>query len=265
MSESPLKGLLNSLMHRWARYVAPKVIRTRAEQELQLQEADAVAASVHAWRGAGPKHVVSLGQNCSTAWYLKQAGLKTRSFPFDWVATSPAIITHCISDRFATFLQRDLAVAKGVRAGHAVYNANFFGHRNPRTFPNDFDYYERCVGRFTRIMDSAEPVVMVTTVLNEPAKRPVWSEGFVNDYPLPEHQVAEDFQEMMDAFQQWNPNARFFFLEEYTEGPFNLEILYGNDRMLWVRNCVMGRSTGVHYLDPVDNEVALRVYSALKE
>ncbi len=251
-------------MHRWARSVGPKVVRSLSEKERQLHLADEVAASVHDWRGAGAQHVVSLGQNCSTAWYLKQVGLKTQSFPFDWVATSPAIITHCISDSFSTFLQRDLAVAKGVRAGHAVYNSNFFGHRNPRTFPNDFDYYERCVGRFTRIMDSAEPMVLVTTVLNEPAKRPVWSEGFVNNYPLPVNQVVDDFREMMDAFQRWNPNARFFFLEEYTEGAFSLDILHRDERLLWIRNCAMGRSTGVHYLDPVDNEVAIQVYSALK-
>ena len=28
---------------------------------------------------------VSLGQNCSSAWYLKQLGLKLESYPFDWI------------------------------------------------------------------------------------------------------------------------------------------------------------------------------------
>lgn len=186
------------------------------------------------------------------------------SFPFDWVATSPAILVHCLSDRFETFLNQELAVSRGIRAGHKVYNANFFGHRNPRSIQADFDYYLRTVQRFLQLMDRQEPVIFITTVLNEAAKRPVWADGFVHDFHRPENQSPQDFIPMMDAINTINPNARFVFIEEYTEVMFSLEITVSNERMLWIRHCAMGRSTGVQYLDEVDDQVALRLYSALK-
>jgi hypothetical protein len=259
-----LKTFLNALMHRWARFRAPKVVASPAERKSQLEVAEQMARQVADWRGKEAQAVISLGQNCGTAWYLKVVGLKQVSYPFDWVTTSPEIIRHCLADRFQTFLQRDWMVSRGMKASHTVYHYNCFSHRNPKASDADHAYFVRCVERFLQLLDDRVPVIFVTTVLNEAAKRPVWADGFVYDFKRPDDQVPEDFTAMMDAINAINPNARFLFIEEYTEGPFSLQVTARNDRMIWIRHCAMGRSTGVQYLDEVDDEVAVRLYSALK-
>lgn len=251
-------------MHRWARFRAPAVVATPDDRQLQLDTAEEIARQLADWRGQHPHAVISLGQNCGTAWYLKAVGLKQVSYPFDWVTTSPAIIVHCLHDRFQTFLQRDLMVSRGMMASHTVYHANSFSHRNPKSSDADHGYFVRCVQRFLQVLDDRAPVIFVTTVLNEAAKRPVWADGFVYDFKRPDDQVADDFTDMMDAINSIDPNARFLFIEEYTEGPFSLEITQRTDRMVWLRHCARGRSTGVQYLDRTDDEVALRIYAALK-
>lgn len=261
---SRLKIFLNKLMHGWARFQAPKVVATLEEREHQLDVASQIARQVADWRGQQHPVVISLGQNCGTAWYLKAVGLKQVSYPFDWVTTSPAIISHCLADRFETFLQRNLMVSRGPMASHTVYHHNCFSHRNPKASDADHGYFVRCVQRFLQLMDDRVPIIFVTTVLNEAAKRPVWADGFVYDFKRPDDQVADDFTEMMDAINAINPNARFLYYEEYTEGPFALEITQRTDRMLWLRHAARGRSTGVQYLDKVDDEVAMRIYAALK-
>jgi len=47
---------------------------------------------------------VSLGYRCSTAGILKRLGLKTESFPFDWLISRLPIVHHCIDTDFAFFL-----------------------------------------------------------------------------------------------------------------------------------------------------------------
>lgn len=46
-----------------------------------------------------PKYV-SLGYRCSSAGILKRLGLKTESFPFDWMVSRLPIIEHCIATHF---------------------------------------------------------------------------------------------------------------------------------------------------------------------
>lgn len=258
-----IRAELNRLMHRWAAWRAKKVRRSEQEAAIQLGRTHEVAALLRDWRSGQEAQVVSLGQNCTTAWYLKAVGLKQVSYPFDWVTTSPAIIRHCLADRFTAFLNRSLMVSKGPMAEHRLYNANFFAHRNPKRSAEDHAYLVRCVKRFIKAMDEGTPMVFVTNVLNEHAKRPIWSKGFTDRFPLPTDQRPQDFEAMMDDFQRWNANARFVFIEEYTEGPFAIDITARDSRMVWLRFCTMGPSSGFKYLDPLDDAMAIALYGAL--
>ena len=93
---------------------------------------------------------ISLGENCTTAWYLKQVGIKKYSYPFDWVFSSPEIVEHCIKDNFKSYLNKELIkpIDNGMAAGHFFYHNKMFSHRNPLATTNDSDYYVRCVDRF---------------------------------------------------------------------------------------------------------------------
>lgn len=48
--------------------------------------------------------VFSLGYRCSSSGILKSLGLKTESYPFDWMVSRLPIIEHCIQNDFKEFL-----------------------------------------------------------------------------------------------------------------------------------------------------------------
>jgi hypothetical protein len=52
-------------------------------------------------------YVFSLGYRCSSAGILKSLGLKTESYPFDWLVSRLPIIEHCIQTDFREFLNTD--------------------------------------------------------------------------------------------------------------------------------------------------------------
>jgi len=259
-----MKELLNSIAHGAVSLLATSVKRTEIERCDQLARSLVISQEIAAWRGNDAAELISLGQNCSTAWYLKSMGLKQSAYPFDWVATSPEIILHCLSDRFKTFLDRDQMVSRGVRAGHMFYHSGFFGHRNPKSLKADHEHYQRCTARFLHLMDCQMPVIFVSTVLNERYKRLVWADGFVNSFQRPENQTLKDFREMMRTICSINPMARFLFIEEYTGRPFSLKTTHSSTQCMWIRYCAVGNSTGFKYLDETDDRVARNLLSALR-
>ena len=50
------------------------------------------------------QHIISLGVFCYPAWVIKQLGLKRRSYPFDWIFSTPAMVLDILRDDFARFL-----------------------------------------------------------------------------------------------------------------------------------------------------------------
>lgn len=51
--------------------------------------------------------IVSLGYRCSSAGIIKSLGLKTESYPFDWLVSRLPIIEDCIKTEFKEFLNPD--------------------------------------------------------------------------------------------------------------------------------------------------------------
>lgn len=119
---------------------------------------------------------ISLGAHCYTSWTLKSAGLKKASMPFDWLFSSPAMVEHCLSDDFKTFLDpihytpvpvelRPHANANVCQ--HEFYRHRFgiehvFNHRDP-TRPDDYAYTRRCVERFRQACRNPSGNVFVCT------------------------------------------------------------------------------------------------------
>lgn len=114
---------------------------------------------------------VSLGENCNASWYLKEVNSKKASYPFDWIFSSPKIILDCLKTDFSYFLDSDLIIAKGDKAAHTKYHDNLFNHKNPVSNPEAFNYYERTVSRFLKLLNSKRPILFVCVVLNENEKR----------------------------------------------------------------------------------------------
>lgn len=243
------------LLHAVLRRGGGTVRRTPAEVDAVGTATARLKERLGRWAGAEPGTAVSLGQNCSTSWYIKAAGAKQASYPFDWLAVSPALLEHVLDDGFRTFLDRGRMIPLWTDGGHRDYHRSLFGHRDPRTFARHHAYYVRCVERFRALLAGNGPVLFVTTVVNEHTKRPRLAGGFRPEFRLPQDQGPAHFQGVMDRLAARAGRTRFLFIEQYTERPFHLELVHQDDRMAWVRFDAPGRSTGARYLDPLDDRV----------
>ncbi|GLR70864.1 DUF1796 family putative cysteine peptidase [Agaribacter marinus] len=201
-----------------------------------------------------PNTFVSLGQNCSSAWYLKQVGLKTASYPFDWIFSSTEIVYDCIQTRFSRFLDRTYYIQKTEKsAGHYLYHSSLFNHRNPLSNDKDYNYYERTCKRFLEIIDSQEEVIYVLTLVNEPTKRPGWANGFTNHFPMPENQSVQSADKLISELSDKNPKAKFIVIDHYTTSNKRSHCELTKKNMCFIEFNALGRSTGVNYVSPLDD------------
>ena len=102
------------------------------------------------------KYACSIGTFCQAAMILKRNGLKMASYPFDWIFSSAEMAKDCITDNFASFLDKSYYTNIRCRwndhqCGHKKYHTNMFNHRDPRT-EQDYHYYVRCVERFRDVL-----------------------------------------------------------------------------------------------------------------
>ena len=246
---------MDDLVHAVLRRARGSVRRTDAEVVAIRAATAALRERLFVWAEEEPAVAVSLGQNCSTAWTIKAVGAKQASYPFDWLAVSPALLEHVLDDGFRTFLDRRRMIPLITDGGHRDYHRSLFGHRDPRSFERHHAYYVRCVERFNALLATDAPILFVTTVVNEQGKRRRLAGGFRTAFRLPEQQTPAHFQGVMDRLVARHPRSRFLFIEQYTERPFHLELTHSDARMAWVRHDAQGRSTGARYLDRLDDAV----------
>jgi hypothetical protein len=112
--------------------------------------------------GIPVSHIVSIGTHCATAQFLKLAGVKKYSGPFDWIFSNLSMVADCLENDFEDFLNREYYVPvlpdqKGF-ADHSLYKARYgigsiFNHSNP-LLPEVYEYTVRCVKRFRRMLTS---------------------------------------------------------------------------------------------------------------
>lgn len=128
-------------------------------------------------RGTAGRPIVSLGTHCYTATLLQAAGLKTASYPFDWIFSSPGMVAHCLDDDFATFLNRryyEPVPPEKRRDGpdvnlcdHRLYRDRYgvpfvFNHRDPLD-DEDYQYLVRCVDRFRALARNGSATFLLAT------------------------------------------------------------------------------------------------------
>ena len=97
-------------------------------------------------------YVIPFGNQCISAFYLKENNLKLLSYPFDWIFCNPYIINDMIDDNFKKFLDKDNYVIKDStfeKNKHSIYlpDLYLFNHRNPIK-DDDYLYFVRCIDRF---------------------------------------------------------------------------------------------------------------------
>ena len=220
---------------------------------------------IYCWKKKSNFEYISLGQNCNTAWYLKSAGLKKASYPFDWIFSSFSIVLDCIKDNFQKFLDVNLIESKGKQAGHKGYHSHLFNHKNPLKSPKEYKYYTRCVKRFTTILNKEGSILFICTVLNEKNKRPTWAKGFHNTFEPPKIQDQNSAMEMVNLISNIKPNSKFLFIEQYTECPKpKFELVHESENCMWIKFYSIGKNNGVRYLDFIDDYLVKRLFYSLK-
>lgn len=207
---------------------------------------------------------ISLGQNCSTAWYLKQVGVKLDSYPFDWIFTSCGIIEDCIKNRFSFYKDPSQFYRnKDGSAGHHRYHSRMFNHRSPLDSESSLTYYQRCCERFLEVIDSDTPCVFVITLLNESEKRPDWASGFTESFPLPTNQTVESATSLMELITSRNRNSRFLIIEQYTLADWNIKYERVNEDVFHIVYGASEASSGTSYIGELDDFCFRLVMSAL--
>lgn len=244
-----------------------KAVADSATMRNAISSANVVRKSIGKLISGGTYTAISLGQSCSTAWYLKQVGAKTESYPFDWIFSSAEIATACLRDEFSIFLDKRYILEKQDwrSAGHSVYHANMFHHRNPLLSEENYDYYVRCVDRFRRILSSGASIVFVCTIIKESEKNLAWSSGFCHEYLLPTAQSHQIYESFMECVRKINQHIKYIFIEQYTEGSLSLASEMISDDVLSIAFTSHGKSDGVKYLNDFDDFIAKLLFSGLIE
>ncbi len=228
-------------------------------------KATEISNTINRWLSNDYYEKVSMGENCNSSWYLKETGNKNASYPYDWIFSSGDIITHTIKDEFKSFLNKELIFhIKKNKAGHSLYHSNLFNHRNPLKSDKDYDYYERGVERFLNLLkDQEKSILFVCTVIQEKEKRLDWANGFDRDYKLPINQGLEAFTETMELIKSIHKNVKFIFINQTTEGKFNLEIDTITSDVLWIDFCSEGANSGVQYRNENDDLIMKIIYKGM--
>ena len=139
------------------------------------------------------KHVISLGSVCATAKFLQQHHLRRYAGPFDWIFSDPCMLTHCLEDGFASFLDpMQYVLREQCKAGHRLYSdmighAVIWNHHCPLT-QADHEHVRRCVERFAALLRAPGRKLLVLL-----SKRPLFAARCSNhrlaDQHLPCHHI----------------------------------------------------------------------------
>jgi hypothetical protein len=241
---------LNNRLDMTESYAADEISRLMTEaNQAKFQLADFMGCD-----GVGTK-IVSLGENCSSAWYIKQLGLKEASFPFDWIFSSPEIVLDCTNDRFEKYLDKSLIVPNrnNTSAGHSYYHKNLFNHRNPLASEDDYSYHKRCCDRFISLLESQDNACFLITLINEPSKRQGWAKGFTNHFLMPKSQTLDSVSELIESIKEKNVNSKFVIVDHYTDSKGFTISEKISEHVFLIKFHANGESTGVFFSNQLDD------------
>jgi hypothetical protein len=143
-------------------------------------------------------HVASLGLLCMTARLIERAGLRTYALPFDWIASTPRTIMHCLDDRFRDLLDKKNYVPLESEYGwkNTIFENLYgigktFGHHDIHSAV-EYRHIEMSVERFLALLESRERKMFVITH---------------DDFSHPH------FADLFDAIMKKTANARIVAIE----------------------------------------------------
>lgn len=198
----------------------------------------------------------SLGDGCMPSFGLKRLGLKTESYPFDWLNCKSEIIKLCIADGFKDFLDRSLYVPhvniwedKDNVCQHSVYtpflmeNSSpekqvFFRHRDPLGIQEDYEYYVRCVDRFKNILSSEEEKVFIKTYSRQ---------GL-------DESMLEDATSLADFLGTYTTNYKVIAVKQSLTGTQSINV-HHHKNLVYIEITTIGDTDGGEFYNEHDRKI----------
>jgi len=191
----------------------------------------------------------SLGETCQASYTLQALGLKSESYPFDWVSTKSEIIKSCLEDDFKTFLDRSLYLPSAIEGScyHGAYahileaepilNEHiFFRHRDPLGKDGDYDYYLRCVDRFRKVLASDDRKIFIKTYLHK----------------QPEESFLEDAVSLSEFLQSYTTNYKVIAIRHAITGTQSFNVVHDSENLVYVDITTLDDSDGGTFMNLVD-------------
>lgn len=194
---------------------------------------------------------VGLGFSCSTATLLKSVNVRTASLPFDWIFSSPEIVSSMLSSNMEIFLDpKYLRPAEDPEKCHHDFFESVIGvpgpifpHHNP-TRPEQRQYFERTIARMHEVTASTEPLLLYAMFQN----------------PIPTDRLTHFFAALDRSFKNFT-----FLLYNWTYDPDHRddspEIETIDNRFIIYRQYTRSKmSEGILFDDEADNVRAREVF-----
>lgn len=189
--------------------------------------------------------VIPFGSCCSSAYHLKQMGLKLFSLPFDWIFTNSKLILDILNNNFADFTNVNLIN----NIEHKLYHKRFFLHK---PYSDNQNYYKRCINRFNNILISPLNKLFIHTIFSNFDNHKSFN-NFVSPYNNYINEDLNDFKKLIDVLSKKTTN---FILLVIIQIPFSktpsIELIQ-NDKNLFVYNLnLKGNTSGNNFDYDID-------------
>ena len=154
-------------------------------------------------------HVISLGYFCSVAEGIEKMGLRTASYPFDWVISDFRGVIQAINNHFENLLEYEQLYQSKAHFGryqNMEYGISFFHDFNPyqslqEQLPEAQRKYSRRIERFYESV--SEPTLFIRYISDEDkingiSKELLW--------------IEENYELIMQTLKQFNEDNDILFI-----------------------------------------------------
>jgi hypothetical protein len=202
--------------------------------------------------------VCSFGPFCHTGNLLQKLNVKIASFPFDWLCTTPLIISDCIENNFQRFLDKTY-YSLDETASHTIhtyyadkfnFKKAFFAHSSPLE-SDVYEYFERCVNRFGVLLKCPDKKLFIVSYMvtyTETVDPDYLSKVQQLDETLSKHTTNYDILCIIHTPRQ---NTQSFTIEKQINN--NITLLHLNTFSI---------SHGVFFLDESDNTFLVNIMNS---
>lgn len=214
---------------------------------------------VPSWEGRVFSQAISFGCCCHAAKVLRDIEYRAFSGPFDWIFSSPKIVTHMLQDDFGLFLDvsqyQPVPVEQRINVeanlcDHRFYRDQFgmrflFNHHSPDN-AEDHAHFVRAVRRFREAMANSQPLLLLMVV----------------------NQIVQldDYWPLLDALDRYSSDYALLLLRFRVDEAVVVHgerreprLLYHDRRFAALEMSFHGRSNGVEFADDEDNQALIRV------